>query len=119
MEILYDFAISTYEVYTVAANETLVVEYLSADVIDDTPDLAANIENMNGLGQIGYTIIGGSGGSVRYHTIPFRRSEPKAIMHASQAIRLYVPPKATLFVSVPFVDVTWANIDVSGYTIKT
>lgn len=116
-EVLYDgSSVWTYEVHTVAANETLVVEYVSAGVIDGPADPTYPAEIMNGLGKIGYTT---TDGRPHYHTIPFRRSEPKATMHASQTIRLYVPPKTTLFVSLPHGNLMRAaQIDVSGYTIK-
>jgi len=118
----YGRAIATDQVQTVAAKEILVVEYISAGVERGSVSYPAG--NMNDLGEIGYTTTDGQ----RYlHSIPFERTvfersgESIDFLHASQAICLYVPSRATLFVSVPLIaDQTGgAKIDVSGYTTKT
>ena len=48
------------------------------------------------------------------------RNEPGAILHASQAIRLYIPSEASLFVSVPLIGQQsgGAKVDVSGFSLK-
>ena len=111
----YGRPIATYELQTVPADEVLVVEYVSAGVMRGS--VPYPVENMNDLGQIGFT----TGDGKHYvHTISFERSEPGAILYASQTIRLYVPSNAVLFVTVPLIDDQsgGAKIDVSGYTLN-
>ena len=111
----YGRSIATYELQTVPADEILVVEYVSAGVMRGSVPYPA--ENMNDLGEIGFTTVGGK---QCVHAIPFVRSEPSAILYASWTIRLYVPPNAVFFVSVPLIgdQSGGAKIDVSGYILK-
>jgi hypothetical protein len=112
----YGHPISLYEVYTVPKSEMLIVEYVSAGVMRGSEPYPA--ENINDVGEIGFTTVDGD----RFeHTIYFVRNEPGGILHASQAIRLYVPSKASLFVSVPLIGQQsgGAKVDVSGFKLKT
>ncbi len=112
----YDQPIATYELQTIAADEILIVEYVSAGIMRGSVPYPT--ENINDLGEIGFTT---ADGMKRVHTIPFLRSEPGSILYTSQAIRLYVPSCSVLFVAVPLIgdQSGGAKIDISGYTLKT
>ena len=111
----YGHPVVTYELWTVPTDEAGVVEYVSAGVMRGSTPYP--LENVHDLGEIGFTT---TDGKKCVHTIAFERSEPGAILYASQAICLYVPSNAVLFVALPLIgdQSGGAKVAASGYTLK-
>jgi len=107
--------VSAYEIFTVPANHTFVLEHVSAVVT--RANFPYPPENMNDYGAVGYELNGAS----FYHSIAFIRNEPAGNLQASHAIRIYIPAMAKVSVKVPIIpnQTGGAEANVSGYYLKT
>ncbi len=112
----YGQRISAYEVFTVPSDRIFVLEYVSAVVMRGS--IPYPPENLNDHGAVGYTADNNSAG--HFHAIPFIRSEPGGMLRTSQAIRIHIPPNATVIVKVPVISNQsgGADINVSGYYLR-
>ena len=112
--IFYNRSIVTFEVFEVPSDRVFVLQYVSA-LITRGESIPYPADYLNDYGAVGYK----EGDNEYIHTIPFVRSEPNGMLHASQAITINIPANATVLVKSPKIpnQTGGAKVNVSGYYI--